>query len=148
MRSCTVCFQHLVVVLELLVQQPHFQHVVDARLDLDQIERLADEILGAGLQRAQLVAGLRGEHDDRQIAVGVVRLQAFHHLEAVHARHLQVEQDQVVAVLAMQRADLVRIHRRGHARVAGLAQQLLEQADVGLLVVDDQDAGVENVRRR
>ena len=45
----------------------------------------------------------------------------------------------------MQRADLVRIHRRGNAGVAGLAQHLLEQTDVGLLIVDDQDAGVENV---
>ena len=138
-------FQHLVVVLEFLVQQPHFQHVVDARLDFDQIERLADEILGAGLQRAQLVAGLGGEHEDRKVAVRVVGLEAFHHLESIHAGHLQVEQDQVVAVLAMQRADLLRIHRRGDAGVAGLAQQLLEQADIGLLIVDDQDAGVENV---
>jgi hypothetical protein len=32
---------------------------VDAGLDFDEIERLADEILGAGLQRAQLVARLR-----------------------------------------------------------------------------------------
>ena len=45
----------------------------------------------------------------------------------------------------MQRADLARIHRRGDAGIAGLAQQLLEQADVGLLIVDNQDAGVENV---
>ena len=137
--------QHLVVVLELLVQQPHFQHVVDARLDFDQVERLADEILGAGLQRAQLVAGLGGDHEDRKVAVGIVGLEAFHHLESVHAGHLQVEQDQVVAVLAMQRADLLRIHGRGDAGVAGLAQHLLEQADIGLLIVDDQDAGVENV---
>ena len=121
---------------------------MDARLDFDQVERLADEILCAGLQRAQLVAGLGGDHEDRKVAVRVVGLEAFHHLEAVHAGHLQVEQDQVVAVLAMQRADLVRIHGRGDARVAGLAQHLLEQADIGLLVVDDQDAGVENVRLR
>ena len=114
-------FQHLVVVLELLVQQPHFQHVVDARLDFDQVERLADEILRAGLQRAQLVAGLGGDHEHRQVAVRIVGLEGFDHLESVHAGHLQVEQDQVVAVLAMQRADLVRIHGRGDAGVAGFA---------------------------
>ena len=45
-------FQHFVVILDLRVQQPHFQHVVDARLDFDEIKRLADEILCAGLQRA------------------------------------------------------------------------------------------------
>ena len=139
-------FQHLVEILELLVQQPHLQHVVDARLDFDQIERLADEILRAGLQRAQLVTRLGREHDDREVAVGIVRLEALHHLESIHAGHLQIEQDQVVGVPAMQRADLLRIHRRGHAGVAGLAQQLLEQADIGLLIVDDQDARGKNVR--
>ena len=85
--------EHLAVTLELPVQQPHFQHVVDARLDFHQIERLADEIPCAGLQRAQLVAGLGGDHEDRQVAVGIVGLQAFHHLESVHAGHLQVEQN-------------------------------------------------------
>jgi hypothetical protein len=88
---------------ELFVQQPHFEHVADARPDLDQIERLADEILCAGLQRAQLVTGLGGDHEDRKVIVRIVGLERFNHLEPVHAGHLQVEQDQVVAVPAMQR---------------------------------------------
>jgi hypothetical protein len=50
-------FQHLVVVLELLVQQPHFQHVVDARLDFDQVERLADEILAPACSARSLWPG-------------------------------------------------------------------------------------------
>ena len=66
-------------------------------------------------------------------------------MEPIHAGHLKVEQDQVVAVLAVQRADFLRIHRRGNAGVAGFTQQLLEQTDIGLLVVDDQDRGVQNV---
>ena len=132
----------LAVVLEPLVQQPHLQHVVDARPHFDQVERLADEILRAGLQRAQLVARLGGDHEHRQIAVRVVGLEAFHHLESVHAGHLQIEQDQVVVVLAVQRADLAADSVVDvDARVAGVAQHLLEQADVGLLIVDDQDAG-------
>ena len=45
-------FQLLVVILELLVEQPNFQHVVDARLDFDEIERLADEIACTGLECA------------------------------------------------------------------------------------------------
>ena len=138
--------QHLAVVLEPFVQQPHFQHVVDARLDFDQIEGLADEILRASLQRAQLVPGLSGNHQDRKIAVRVVCFQAFDHLESIHPRHLQVEHDQVVALLAMQRAYLVRIHGRRDAGVAGLTQHLLEQPDIDLLIVHDQDAGVEYVR--
>ena len=75
--------QDLAVILEFLVEQPHFQHVVDARLDFDQVERLADEILSAGLQRAQLVARLGGDHQDRKVAVRIVGLEAFHHLNPV-----------------------------------------------------------------
>jgi hypothetical protein len=40
--------------------------------------------------------------------------------------NLQVEQDQVVAVRAMQCADLARIHGRGNTGVAGAVQQLFE----------------------
>ena len=64
--------------------------------------------LRAGLQRAQFVARLRGQHDDRQVGIVDIGLQPLDHLEAVHARHLQIEQDQVVAVAAMQRAHLAR----------------------------------------
>ena len=108
-------FQHLVVIFEFLVQQPHFQHVVDARLDFDQVKRFADEILRAGGERTQLVARLGGDHEHRKIAIGFDFLQAFHHLEAIHAGHLQIEQDQVVVVVAMQRADGMRIRRRRNA---------------------------------
>jgi len=56
--TTSVLEQTVQISLKFFVQQPHFQHVADARLDFDQIERLADEILCAGLQRAQLVARL------------------------------------------------------------------------------------------
>ena len=46
---------------------------------------------------------------------------------------------------AMQCADCLRLADRTHLAVARLAQQPLEQQDVGLLVVDDQDARVEDV---
>ena len=58
------------------------------------------------LQRAQLVSRLGGDGQHRQVAVRFDFLQAFHHLESVHAGHLEIEQDQVVAVLAVQLADL------------------------------------------
>jgi hypothetical protein len=45
----------------------------------------------------------------------------------------------------VQRADFARIHGGGDVGVAGFAQQLLEQTDIGLLVVNDKDAGVEDV---
>jgi hypothetical protein len=45
----------------------------------------------------------------------------------------------------MQHADLVRIQGRGNAGVPGLTQQFLKQTDIGLLIVNNQDAGVQNV---
>ena len=137
--------EHLAVTLEALVEEAHLQHVVDARLHFDQVEGLGYEILRAGLQRAQLMARLGGDHEDRKIAVHIVGLEAFDHLEAVHSGHLQVEENQVVAVLAVQRAYLARVRGRGDRGVTRFAQHLLEQAHIDLLVVDDQDAGVEDV---
>ena len=127
------------------MQQAHFQNVVDARAQLGQIERFADEILGAGFERAQLVGRLRGDHEDRQIAVRFDFLQTFHHLESVHAGHLKIEQDQAVAVLAVQFADLVRIGRRVDGSIAGDAQHALQQTDIGFLIVNDQDSGLQNI---
>ena len=43
----------------------NLQHVVNAGFDLDQIKRFANEILGTGLQRAQLVTRLGSQHNDR-----------------------------------------------------------------------------------
>jgi hypothetical protein len=73
------------------------------------IERLTDEILRSGFERAQLVVRLRGDDQYRQIAIGFDLLQAFHHLKSVHAGHLKIEQDQAVAVRPVQLADLARI---------------------------------------
>ena len=61
---------------------------------------------------------------------------------------LQVEQDQAEAMPALQIADFPRIPCRRDGGIAGIAQQPLQQHDVGFQVVDDQDAGVEDVRWR
>jgi hypothetical protein len=95
------------------------QHVVDSRFDFDEIERFADEVFRTGLQRAQLVAGLGGDDEHREVGSASLVLRTLHHDESVHARHLQVEQDEVVAVRAMECADLERIHRRRDVHVAG-----------------------------
>ena len=89
---------------------------------------------------------LGGERDDWKVAIRFVCLEDFHHPEAIHTGHLQIEQNQVVAVFPMQRADLLWIRRRGNAGVAGFTQQLFKQTDIGLLIVNNQDAGVKNGR--
>ncbi len=130
---------------QLLVEQAYFQHVVDALVHLEQVEGLADEVAGAGFQRGDLEARLGGQRQHRQVAALFDLLQALHHLEAVQAGHLQVEQDQVVVVLAMQRAYLLGQHRRTDAGVAFFAQYLFHQLDIVGRIVHHQDLRVQNV---
>ena len=129
------------------MQEAHFQNVVDARAQFGQVEGFADEILSAGFESAQFVRRLRRNHEDRKITVLFDFLEAFHHLKSVHAGHLQIEQDQAVAALAMTLADLVRIGGGFDGSVAGDAQHALQQKDVGFLIVHDQDSGVQNAGR-
>ena len=109
------------------MQQAHFQNVVDARPQFGQVERFADEILGAGFERAQFVSRLGGDHQDRQIAVLFDFFQPFHHLEPVHAGHLEIQQDQGVTVLPVKFADGLRIGRRFDGCIASDAQHALKQ---------------------
>jgi len=57
------------------------------------------------------VTGLRGEYKDWKVTILGICLEAFHYLESIHAGHLQIEQDQIVAIRAMERTDLARIPR-------------------------------------
>ena len=114
-------------------------------MHLEQVERLADEVAGARFQRGDLEAGLRRQREHGQVAALFNFLQAFHDLEAVQAGHLQVEQDQVVVVFAMQRAYLFRQHRRTDVGVAFLAQYLFHQFDIVGGIVYDQDLRVQDV---
>ena len=69
-------------------------------------------------------------------------VQFVDHLQAVHVRHVQIEQHQV-------RGEILE-HRRRFARIVGAVQvdepgslqQAFEQLDVGGLVVHDQNAGL------
>ena len=129
-----------------LVQQADFQHVVNARQHLGQLKRFADEILRADLQSAQLVAWLGGDDQHREVAVQFNFLEPLNDLESVHGGHLQIEQDQVIAVLEVKFADLARIHGGCDGTIAGALQYPFEQNDVDFLIVYDQDFAVNNVR--
>ena len=112
--------------LRFQMQQADFEHVVNPHQDLREIERFADEILRPGLQGAQLLIRLGGNHEDRQVAVDFHFLQLFHDLESIHAWHLQIEEDQGVAVAAVKLANLMRILGRCYRRIAGATQHALE----------------------
>ncbi len=87
---------------------------------------------------------LCSDHQDREIAIPFDLLQPFHHLESVHAGHLEIEQNQTVTILAVQFADLARISRGLDAGITGDAQHALQQKDVGWLIdLNNQDASVQ-----
>ena len=62
-----------------------------------------------------------------------------------HFRHLKIEQDEAVMVLAVKCADLLRIGRGVDGSIAGDAQHALEQLYIGFLIVNNQDGGVQNI---
>ncbi len=113
----------------------------DARDQRDLVDRLGEEIVGAGFQPAHAVRRLveRGDHDDRQVRGRELALQPAADLEAVHARHHDVEQDDVAQPLLADR-DRVRAVGRGEDVEIFRGEARLEQLDVGKDVVDDEDA--------
>jgi len=129
---------------QLFIEQAHFEHVMDALVHFQQVEGLADEVARAGFQGRDLETRLGGKRQHRQVAAFFDFLQAFHHLETVQAGHLQVEQDQVVVMLAVQRTDLLRLHGRADVRVTFFAQYLFHQFDIVWRIVHDQDFGIQN----
>src|ERR1700690_506903 len=91
------------------------------------------------------MGGLGSERDHRKVILRFVCFEAGHHLEAIHAGHLQVEHDQVVAIFPMKCTDFHRIRRGGHVCIAILTQYLSYQTDIGLAIVDNQYPGVKNI---
>jgi len=87
--------------------------------------------------------GGNGQH--RHVAFRFDLFQLFHYLETVHAGHAQIEQNQVVVMVAMKGSDAMGILCRGNAQIAGPPQHLLEQLHIGELIINNQNAGIKNV---
>ena len=68
---------------------------LDARQQLDHLERLGDVVVGAELQADHLVDHLaaRGQHDDRRLDAALAQLLAD--VEAVQPRQHHVEEDEI-----------------------------------------------------
>ena len=128
------------------MQQPHFEHVGDPQQHLGEIEGFADEILRPAAQRPQLAAGVGGDDQDREVAAGFQRRKLLHDLEPIQSWHVQVQKDQVVVVQAVQFADPGRFQGGTHRQIAGPAQHLLQQQNIGYLIVDDQDFALPDIR--
>jgi hypothetical protein len=104
------------------------------RFDLD---RLGHEVVRTRADRADrgLEAAKRGQHDDRQI--GPVGDDVLAQLEAGHALHVEIGDDDVDIVLG-QRRDRVRAAAERHDVEAALLEAELDEIDHLALVVDDK----------
>ena len=130
-----------VQLLDLVLVALDAQERAHARQQLAVVERLGDEVVGAGLDRLGLLrpdAG--GDHDHRQERGVLVRADAAAHGVAVHPRHDHIEEDEIRVVLLDQLQRLFPGHGRKHL-VAARHEHCLEEPDVLRNVVDDEDLG-------
>src|SRR6185369_744008 len=127
----------LAQVVHLAFQAAVFERALHHQLDGRGVERLGDEVIGAGTHRAYGLGhvAVGGDHDDQRRSA--LALQAVEHREAVHARHFEVQQQQVGTIGQPQR-----FHAVEH--MIDLMPELLQPvpqhaADAGI-VVRDEDA--------
>ena len=65
-----------------------------------EVDRLGDVVIGAQTEGLDDVGAFAsgGDHDDRELRLRTLDTQPGQHLEAAHARHLDIQQDQVERV--------------------------------------------------
>jgi hypothetical protein len=116
--------------------------VADAQQDLGCVEWLADEILGAKGKSAALhiSAVVGGDHDHRHVirAPGTANY-FFENRESILLAHVQVEKDQIRIEARLKRYCFDGIRCRLDVLVTGFGEDALEQANVLLLIVDDEE---------
>jgi hypothetical protein len=115
------------------------QHGPDAFDQQALAERLADIIVGAHGKAQRLVdlGVLRREEDHRHLAL---LAQALEHLHAVHARHLDVEHDQIGRILDQRPQRGIAIGIKPHRKAFGLQRDGYRGQDVAI-IVDQRDGG-------
>ena len=125
------------------------QQIPHPNRELGTVDRLAQKLLGAGLEAAHPGVAIveRSDHDHGNVLGGGVRLDGFGQLVAVHPGHHDVEQDQV-GRLALHHDERLFSAARGHQEKAFRAEHRLQQLAVVPLVVDDQHARLVVGNRR
>ncbi len=114
---------------------------------LDQAEqflrriRLADEVIGAALDRFDRVAQRIVRRQNDHLRLRMLLLDLIEHLQSVGVRQLQIEQDHGGRIL-LQGLQSVRRGGCGFDLITVTAQERLQREQNGPLVVDDQDASI------
>ena len=120
------------------------QEHVDLLAQDRQLQRFEEKVDRAGavaLERAQLILGSGSDEDDRHLARAQHAAHQLGQLEAVHLRHLHVEQRQRDVVVHQQQLQRVASRLRlDHLEVVA-AQERLQRATILLEIVDNQDLG-------
>jgi hypothetical protein len=142
-----------VLLAQTILQVVGVLQIGQARSDLERAERLAEKIVGAALQRRDLrhLVGAGGHHHDPRCRLRRGTLEGRADLPAVHARHHQVDQDQLRArgpceleaghaVRGLQHGVLVREDARQVAAHVGL---VVDHEHVG---ARRRDQGIRAVR--
>ena len=134
--------------IELLAEIADLDQRADARAQLVLVDRLVEEVVGAALERLDLVVGVgeRGQHQDRQHPPRRFALDPRAGLVAVHVRHHHVEDDDRRVAAGIEGESLASVAGHGHV-VAPRREVLLEDLQVLFVVVDREDE-VALVRRR
>ena len=138
----------LLLLRERLDEAANAELPADARDELDGLERLAHEVVGARLEGPRdLLVGLeRREHDDGQVARLRPRAQDAQDLVAVRRRHHQIEQhDRRLHPLDL----LERLGARAdrHVRKVGIRERLNQDMSTDGVVVDDEDGATRHVQK-
>ncbi len=137
--------EQLVLTQELELEEARLEQVLDAQQHLRHVERLAQEVLRPARERAppHVRADVTGQHQDGHVRAARHPMpQVLQHGEAVHVRHVEVQEHDVRLELEKDRQRVAGIRRALVLRVAGTVEDPLEEPDVVLLIVDHQESGV------
>src|SRR5919198_2710368 len=137
--------QPLLVARELLPLLVQLEEDGDLRAEDLRVERLEDVVHGAGLVAAEDVPAVladRGQEEDRDVPRPLPLLDQLRGLEAVEARHLDVEQDDRELLLEQVPQGLLARHR-GDEPVAERLEDRLQREEVVGAVVDEEDRAHE-----
>ena len=126
---------------QFVAQSLEAQEAFHARDELQVVDRLGEEIVGASFQAAHTVGRLveRSHHDDRDMHGLGIGFQPLTDLEAIHARHHDVEKDEVDLGASAEIETGKTVGGCEHVEIFG-QQAGFEQLYVGGNVVDDQNA--------